>query len=211
MSFTTDEQRLIHDAGLLFYRQWQPLKRTWLGHHISKYPTDLFHYQMILHEKRPDVVVETGTYRGGMTAFVCSMMDLIGHGEIISIDYREFDGRPQSPRISYIVGRSTRDDVVDEVRRRVDGRSVMVLLDSTHHSWHVKKELWMYRHLVTPDQYMVVESTYLNGHPIKPDHGPGPMEAVQWFLAHDRRFVADPLEEDFLFSKSPGGWLRRVK
>ena len=62
---------------------------TWLGAQALKNPLDLWVYQEILFETRPELVVETGTYRGGSAAFLASMCDLLGDGEIVSIDIEQ--------------------------------------------------------------------------------------------------------------------------
>ena len=41
------------------------LRVSWLGVEVLKYPTDLIVYQEIIHELRPDLLVETGTNAGG--------------------------------------------------------------------------------------------------------------------------------------------------
>src|SRR5262245_45794623 len=45
---------------------------TWLGVPIEKLPLDLFVFQEILYETRPDVIVEAGTFKGGSAYFFAS-------------------------------------------------------------------------------------------------------------------------------------------
>ena len=71
-------------------------------------------------------------------------------------------------------------------------------------------ELLIYRDFVGVGGYLIVEDTNVNGHPIAPKHGPGPMEAVRAFLKEDPRFSADPAMERFLLTMNPSGYLRRV-
>ena len=85
----------------------------------------------------------------------------------------------------------------------------MVVLDSNHSRDHVLRELEVYGPLVTPGCYLVVEDTNVNGHPVLPDHGPGPMEAVEEFLATTDDFEVDRGRENRLLSFNPSGYLRR--
>ena len=76
-----------------------------------------------------------------------------------------------------------------------------------------KEELWLiaYADLVTVGSYVVVEDTNVNGHPAYPEFGPGPMEAVDAFLAEDDRFEVDAGREKFFMTFNPRGYLRKVR
>ena len=86
----------------------------------------------------------------------------------------------------------------------------MVILDSLHTAEHVGAELELYADIVSPGCYLVVEDMNVNGHPVLPDYGPGPTEAVEAFLATTDEFVVDRDRERFLMTLNPGGYLRRV-
>lgn len=187
------------------------LRIGWLGYELIKCPFDLWVYQELLVERRPDFVIECGTYRGGSALFLATIMDMIGHGIVITIDPADYDGRPQHPRIRYLKGSSVAPAIIAAVREAVppDARS-FVILDSDHAQEHVAKELAAYSELVAAGDYLIVEDTHVNGHPVFPKHGPGPMEAVDDFLRQDKRFVIDDRMERFLLSMNPRGYLRRV-
>ena len=70
-------------------------------------PTDLFAYQELVSEVRPDWIIETGTGDGGRALFLASICDLLGHGRVLSIDAEPSTDRPAHPRITYVVGRPT--------------------------------------------------------------------------------------------------------
>jgi cephalosporin hydroxylase len=154
--------------------------------------------------------VETGTYFGGSALFLASMLDLIGSGRVISIDTGWDPNPPAHPRIEYRTGSSVAPEIVAGVREAVrPGEGVMVILDSDHFRDHVLAELHAYSPLVTPGDYLVVEDTNVNGNPVKPDFGPGPMEAVDEFLDGNDAFRVDDSREKFFMTFSPGGYLRR--
>ena len=174
-------------------------------------PLDMWVYQEILHELKPDLIIETGTYHGASAYFLASMCDLLGKGEIVTIDIEGRPGRPEHPRIEYVTGSSTSDAVLELVRERVKGKNcVIVILDSDHSMKHVRQELGLYSPLVTAGSYLVVEDGNVNGHPVDPEHGPGPSEAMEDFLKDSKEFKADLSREKVLLTFNPGGYLKRV-
>jgi cephalosporin hydroxylase len=182
----------------------------WLGVTVRKCAFDLWTYQEILVETRPDLIVETGTYLGGSALYLASICDLLGHGKVVTVDISAPGGRPRHRRITYLQGSSTDPDIVDRIARRARrAERLMVVLDSNHSRDHVLRELGVYGPLVTPGCYLVVEDTNVNGHPVLPTHGPGPMEAVQEFLETTNDFEVDRSRENLLLTFNPSGYLRR--
>lgn len=182
----------------------------WLGVPVLKSPLDCWVYQELIHELRPDLIIETGTDLGGSALFLASICDLVDHGRVVSIDLRRA-ARVAHPRITFLVGDSTSAETIDQVRRAAAGADrVMVILDSDHHAAHVGRELRAYREFVSPGSYLVVEDTNVNGHPVMPEHGPGPYEAVEEFLREDPDFQVDKSREKFLMTYFPNGFLKRV-
>jgi cephalosporin hydroxylase len=198
---------------LYYYRKRQTWRNTtWMGTTILKCPLDLWIYQELLHELRPDLIIETGTALGGSAAYLAALCDLLGHGRIVSIDVDDRPGRPQHPRITYRAGSSTDPLVVEEMRRLVrPGDRVLVILDSDHSEQNVLAELRAYHELVSVGSYCIVEDSNVNGHPVSREHGPGPMEAIQAFLRENDAFEIDRSREKFYMTFNPSGYLRRVK
>src|SRR5262245_27601168 len=93
----------------------------WLGHRALKCPFDLWIYQEILYEVQPELIIETGTYLGGSALFLASICDLLGHGEVVTIDADRREGLPRHPRITYLTGSSTSRGVLGRVRERAKG------------------------------------------------------------------------------------------
>jgi cephalosporin hydroxylase len=206
------EDRITREFHRLYYnsgpRTWS--NTYWLGTAAQKCPLDLWIYQELLHELRPAIIVETGTADGGSALFLASICDLLGHGSIVSVDVRAKAGRPEHDRITYLTGSSTAPEIRRQVEELVGDRApVLVILDSDHARDHVLEELRIYAPLVTPGSYVIVEDTNVNGHPVSPEFGPGPMEAVGEFLREAHEFSVDRSQEKFFLTFNPGGYLRR--
>jgi cephalosporin hydroxylase len=183
---------------------------SWLGTPLVKCPFDLWVYQELIHELKPDLIVECGTQSGGSALFFSSMCDLMGKGEVITIDIAPLDGRPQHPRLTYLTGSSVSEDIVEQVRAAAAGKGVvLVALDSNHEMDHVLREMQLYGPLVTPGSYMIVEDGNLNGHPVVPDFGPGPGEAIQAYFKENDDFEIDLDREKFFVTFNPNGYLRK--
>jgi len=198
---------------LYYYRRAQTWRNTrWLGTDVQKCPLDLWIYQELLYEVRPDWIIETGTAYGGSASYLASLCDVLSHGQVLTIDPVERAGRPVHPRIDYLRGRSTDPEVVARVARQVEGaRAVLVLLDSDHSYANVLAELRIYHGFVTPGSYCVVEDGNVGGHPVAREFGAGPTEAVRTFLGETDAFAVDREREKFYLTFNPGGYLRRVR
>jgi cephalosporin hydroxylase len=213
---SAEEKALIDRFHDLYYRRWQKhggdtIDVSWFGYTVRKSPLDLWMYQELLVRTRPDLVIETGTLYGGSALFMATIMDIMDHGRIITIDHAPNSDRPGHPRISYWTGSSVDQAIVRKAREAVEGRRAMVLLDSDHSAVHVFQEIVSYSPLVQVGDYLIVEDTNVNGHPTYNEYGPGPMEAVERFLAESDEFAVDERCERFLITMNPKGYLRRVR
>jgi len=205
------DRAAVSRAHDVLYRSDAWTDATWLGAQALKNPLDLWVYQEIMVDTRPELIVETGTYRGGSAFFLASICDLLGTGEVVSIDVEPVrDDYPAHPRITYLGGRSSTDpEVVSTVRERAAGKRTLVVLDSDHSQAHVEAELAVYAELVPVGCYVVVEDSNIGQ--IRKDLLPGPLEAIQTFLARTDAFEIDRRREKFLITFNPSGYLRRVR
>jgi cephalosporin hydroxylase len=214
---TPEEEELVRSFFMLWYGQPERTFQDthWLGTKVVKPPFDLWVYQEIIYETRPDVVVETGTYRGGSAHFMANVFDLIGNGRIMTIDIGAED-RPEHPRITYLSGDSIAPEMVERVKDSIEpDESVMVILDSAHNRDHVIEEMRAYGPLVKRGHYMIVEDTHINLHvpqppPHRPYPRPGPLKAVWEYLAETDRFEIDRAREKFFLTFNPSGYLRCI-
>jgi len=205
-------KEIIETFHKLYYDSRVWTETYWLEVPVHKCPFDLWIYQEIICRLEPDVVVETGIGNGGSALFFASILELIGKGKVITIDIEKKGFLPGHKRIKYIVGPSTSSKTFQKVKRLIKEKDrVMVSLDSDHKREHVLKELRMYSNLVSDGNYLVVEDTNLNGHPVDSDFGPGPMEAVKEFLRETDNFVVEKELEKFFLSFNPGGILRKIE
>lgn len=201
--------KLYYNA-ITFDRTWG--RTFWLGIPTLKCPLDLWIYQEMIQELRPDVVIESGTAYGGSALFLACICDMINYGRVITIDIEEKPNRPNHKRINYILGSSTSAEVADYIVKQVCQQDkVMVILDSDHRKEHVLNELNLYSRLVSVGSYIIVEDTNVNGHPVEPEFGPGPGEAVEAFLKANNEFKIDRSREKFYMTFNPGGYLKRVR
>jgi cephalosporin hydroxylase len=113
-------------------------------------------------------------------------------------------------------GSSVDTDIYEEVRRRVQGKKVMVCLDSLHTHEHVLRELRLYAPLVNVGSYIVVFDTTIEYFP-QPNNrpwGPGnnPHTAIEAYLAETDLFEVDKaIDAQLQISAAPGGYLKRTK
>jgi cephalosporin hydroxylase len=211
----------------LFYNSPYTIERNqWMGIRTVQNPNDMWITQEILFEVKPDFVVEAGTYMGG-SAILWAMVlrEINPASRIITIDIEDRAGEAKKhplfkERVDSLVGNSIAPEIVAEVKRRVAGRSVVLILDSNHHKEHVLAELRAYADIVQKGGYVIVQDSNINGHPVFVDPKgpaayyaghPGPMEAIDDFLAQDKRFEVDPTRERLLMTVNPRGYLKRVR
>ncbi len=204
-----DEFHKLYYESHIFGKTWG--NTFWLGVPTQKCPLDLWIYQEIVFEIKPDIIIECGTAEGGSALFLASMCDLVKRGRVITIDIEDAEGRPKHERITYLLGSSTSPQIVEQVKSMIgDGDSIMVILDSDHSKHHVLNEMKIYGEFVTKGSYLIVEDTNIN-HPVPSDLEFGPMEAVEEFLRENECFVIDSTKEKFIMTFNPNGYLRKVK
>ena len=208
------EDRIAPEFHRYFYMQFESTwaNAKWLGVRTLKCPLDLWVYQELIHETKPDLIVETGTFDGGSAYFFASLLDLIGRGRVLTVDIEDKPGRPTHQRIEYLRGGSTDPAVVERVKSSIrPGERVMVVLDSDHSRDHVLAEMRAYWDLVTPGCYLVVEDGNIHGNPVPIYDQGDPAAAIETFMSDNDEFIVDRSRERFLVTFFPGGWLRRVE
>jgi cephalosporin hydroxylase len=184
---------------------------TWLGRAIASAPTDLLAYQEVIASVRPDWIVETGTGDGGRALFLASVCELVGHGEVLSVDESLADDLPRHPRIRYVKATAHSKPGSARIRAMIDdSASVLVVLGARKDLYKTAQQFEGLAPLVPVGSYVIVTDTIVNGNPVWSGFGLGPAEGVKKILTQNGDFVADPQLEKYSLTFNPGGFLKRV-
>jgi len=172
--------RWFHETNV-----WKDMQ--WHGIRTLKLPSDVWSYQEIIFDHRVDHVIETGTRHGGSALFFAETLAARGApGPVVSIDIDSASRQLQAhPGIRFLVGDSAAPEMVERALALLPPSrgALFLILDSDHRRNHVLRELRAWIPVLRTGDYVVVEDTIVNGHPVRPEHGPGPLEALDDYLA----------------------------
>jgi cephalosporin hydroxylase len=185
-----------------------------MGVSAFKNPLDSWIYQEIIYETKPDTLIEIGSAKGGSTLYFAHLLDLVGKGQVISIDIDRSAFQVSHPRIVQVTGDSSSPAIVKRVKELCRGKSVLVIHDGEHTKEQVLKDLHAYAELVNVGSYFIVEDGIVDL--FRPRDGlgwfrEGPMPAIEQFVRENPKFVIDPQRERYLLTYNPCGYLRRVR
>lgn len=198
---------------------------SWLGRPLIQLPTDAMALQEIIWTVKPDLIIETGVAHGGSLVLSASILEMLGHGEVVGVDIevrphnrRAIETHPLGKRIVLIEGSSIAPAVIAQVRACAEGkRTVLACLDSNHTHDHVLAELDAYAGLVSAGSYCIVFDTFVEDMPddyVWTDRpwgkGNNPKTAVrEWLLLHPEFEIDRSMEDRLLITSAPEGFLRR--
>jgi cephalosporin hydroxylase len=203
-----------------YHEVWYNSGHTWpythfLGVGTMKCPNDLWIYQALMTDHRPQIVIETGTYQGGSALWFAFLMDMLGiDGHVYTIDiddHRTCD----HPRITFLAGDSRDPKLIAAMSEDLslkrgygDGKR-LICLDADHSAAHVYDELRLYAPMCRVGDWLVVEDTNIGWD--GPEGDRGAQGGVERYLReHPGEFRQDVLCERYLLTMNPGGWLQRV-
>ena len=169
----------FHEANV-----WKQM--SWHGVRTLKLPSDVWNYQEIIFERRVEHVIETGTRHGGSALFFAETLAARGaKGPVVSIDIEGASNQVGShSNIWFLLGDSASEAMVERAVALLPAERgpLFMILDSDHSRDHVLRELRAWVPQLRSGDYLVVEDTIVNGHPVRAEHGPGPMEAIAAYL-----------------------------
>lgn len=214
----TNNEWIIEHFHKMYYNSGIWKNTFFLGIPIQQNPCDMWMMQELIVELKPDIIIETGTYKGGSAIFFASILENINpYGKVITVDINpqikaDLNLTPLLERIEIIKGNSISPAVIRAISNLIKTKDiVLVTLDSLHTKHHVLTEMRLYSRFVSVGSYLIVQDTNLNGHPVRSNFGPGPMEAVEEFLEENDNFVIDRSKEKYFLTFYPSGWLKRIK
>lgn len=198
--------------------------QNYMNLELQKTTDDLRRYAELVDISQPDLVIETGTRQGGSALFFHRELNL----QVITIDIApQFDRNGMPPwnggGITWFRGSSINSDLVSQVTPLLQGKRVMVSLDSDHHSPHVQAEMAIWGGMVSPGCYLVIEDACfeqweperarIGGSRIPEIGGPQHAMITQGIgLGRASMFWRDEeLENLTPISHSPMGWWRRAE
>jgi cephalosporin hydroxylase len=202
-----------------YYNTFVWKKTSWAGVDCWKSVSDMWNYQEILFELKPSLVIEFGTAHGGSALFFADIMRKIGQPfKVLSVDINHGRLNPaarRDPDIVYVKSSSAAPAIAEQIRclRSEFPGKVFAILDSDHTMNHVLAEMKLLRPLLCAGDYLLVEDSTVNGHPVLPGWGPGPYEAIE---AYEQEFPDDythdvERENKFGWTFAPNGYLIRSR
>lgn len=186
----------------------------WMGVPAWKNPLDAWIYQEIIHEVRPDVIVEVGSALGGATLYLAHLLDLLGEGTVVSVDIDHSRFQARHERIVTVTGHSSSPAVLGRVGELCRNRRVLVIHDADHRKPQVLADLRAYAPLVSVGSYLIVEDGVVDlfrPHNVLGVPYVGPLGATEEFLEGAPEFEVDGHRERYLLTYNPRGFLRRVR
>jgi cephalosporin hydroxylase len=202
--------KLIKDFNALFYimsvQTWNNTK--WRGVRVLKPATDMWVYQELINEIKPDLIIETGSWNGGSGLYMRDVLDKVyPEGKIISIDITHdilHESVKEVPGLEFKLASSVDPETIVYLKAHIEAykcQRVMVILDSNHEEEHVSKELDIYQHFVTVGSMLVVEDT---------SNHPGPLAAVDSWCLRQKGFKKSLMAEKFMLTFNRDGYWEKI-
>lgn len=202
-----EKQKIVVDFTRLLNSSMTIMQEhRFLGIKTWQNPFDVWVTQEIIAETKPEVIVETGTFRGGSSLMWAMYLDQVSPGgRVITIDVQDkrrplAKEHPLAERVDFLLGSSTAPEIVAEVKKRVEGKRVLFILDSLHTKEHVADELAAYADLVPVGGYVIVQDTAV-----------GAGDAAREFVARNDAYEIDKSRERLLYTLNHDGFVKRLR
>ena len=186
---------------------------TYRGVKTIKCPFDYVMYQMLVFNLKPDLIIEIGTNVGGTALYLADMLNIIGKGEVHTIDVAE--NHPDkflssNPRIKLFTEGYQNYDL--ELTKGLE--TILVIEDGAHTYEDVSNSIKKFSSVVTKDSYMIVEDGIVTELGIGESLGGGPLKAIDEFLLGNSDFVIDKKWCDMFGTNATfnvNGFLKKIR
>ena len=206
-NMTLRQWLIYHQKNIVFN------KCHWMGVCALKNPLDAWIYQEIIYNIKPDIIIEIGSDEGGSTLYLAHLLDIIGKGEIISVDISREKFKVRHDRIILVTGDSSSAEVFGKISKICENKKVLVIHDGDHSKKQVSKDMELYSSLVSVGSYLIIEDSIVDlFHPWDGlgGFGEGPLVAINEFLKSNANFIIDRDCERYIITYNPRGFLKRI-
>ena len=198
----------------------------WFGEPCLQLTTDLFGLQEAIYKSKPDYIIESGVAWGGSTLFYLNLCKNLGLKGVIGVDTyipedlkkRLHEKKPSGTDLKLLEGSSTDEKVFHKIKKIVNHKKAMVILDSDHTHEHVLNELNLYSQIIKKNQYLICGDTIIayqpkaKSRPREWTRKKNPLSALKVFLKKNKNFKNDEnIENKLLLTNMPHGWLKKIK
>jgi len=186
---------------------------SWMGTPVLKNPLDAWIYQEIIHEVKPDIIIEIGSKFGGGTKYLANLLDIIDKGMVISIDIDRSEYNLSHKRVEELTGNSSDPIIISRVASLCRGKTALVIQDGGHSRKQALEDLENYSQFVSINSYFIMEDGIVDlfhdgdGLGFQED---GPLTAVEEFLSRNSHFEIDHSRERYILTYNPNSFLRRI-
>lgn len=219
-------QARIWDDSVAIYRVEESsessfdLKTIEAGHHrvtyrgitATKCPFDYVTYQMIVNEVKPDLIIEIGTYFGGASVYLADLLEILGNGEVHTIDVNANANNEilnTHPRIKrFFNGYEDYD-----LKLTKNFEKILIIDDGSHQYSDVMRAFEKFNKVVSVNSYYIIEDGILSQLGYESNYDGGPLRAIREITQKHSNFQIDRKWCDF-FGKNAtfnvNGFLKKV-
>jgi len=186
---------------------------TYRGIKAIKCPFDYVIYQMLLFELKPDLIIEIGTNKGGSALYFADMLDIIGQGEIHTIDILKDETPPivnSNPRIKRFTDGYQGYDLSNAERFK----KILVIEDGSHTYEDTLATIQKFSPVVSKDSYLIVEDGIITELGMEAKFNGGPLRAIEEFTNLNTDFIIDRRWCDMFGTNATfnvNGYLKKVR
>ncbi|MCX7861687.1 MAG: cephalosporin hydroxylase family protein [Bacteroidales bacterium] len=186
-------------------------KVTYRGISILHNPFDYLLYQMLIFDVKPDLIIEIGSYNGGSALYFSDLLDLIGKGEVHTIDIKDNIAPlvKQKKNIKFFFNGYENYDL----SLTKEFNKILVIDDGSHKYEDVKNVLMKFAPIVSISSYIVIEDGIISHLKLSKHYNEGPLKAIDEFLKENKGFIIDAKYCNFFGQNATfnvNGYLKRI-